>query len=126
MKVFNQETVSNQFAKLPEGTQDVILSSELREALKSAFDSAQLIGDIRTNASQQVTLVMVGLANTKDFEFFVKNEIGLDSTIADTLCQTVSAQVFAPVRDSLLSAFGKNKSTSSTDAPRTDPYKEPV
>lgn len=128
MKEFNQETVTKRFTQLPGAVQDLILSDTLANTFLTSMQAADLSPEKVTECNQQATLVLVGLSTTKDFKEYVVNELGLRAPIAQALFETVSAQVFIPVRDCLLKAFDQNKKVVTSEKQagesHSDPYRE--
>ncbi len=125
MKEFVQEEVSKRFKQLPDVVQSAILSEELANALHSAMHTAELTKENITICNQQATLVMVGLATTVEFKKNIESEMSLDKTVAQILFEDISANVFNPVRKSLLDVLEKND-TSNEKNIQPDPYKEQV
>lgn len=127
MKEFNQEIVSKRFRQLPSVVQDAILSESLASNLHELMDTAQLTSDKRKECNQQVTLVLVGLATTKDFKEYVFSDLKLDKNIAQNLYDTAVTKVVLPVRDTLLKSFdstGGAVEVNPIETTQTDPYRE--
>jgi len=125
MKEFNQDAVSKRFRQLPIEVREVILSDEIAFALLGAMQNAGLTQEKMKECNEQATLVLVGLSTTKEFREYTHG-IFLDEDKAQTLFDTVSTQVFIPVRDSLLKAFDQNRTPETAKNTNTDPYREAV
>jgi hypothetical protein len=128
MKEFNQEQVTKRFTQLPGAVQDLILSDALANTFLASMQTANLSPEKVTECNHQATLVLVGLSTTKEFKEYVMNELGLRAPVAQILFETVSAQVFIPVRDCLLKAFDQNKTAiadeKQPETSHSDPYRE--
>lgn len=127
MKEYIQETVSKRFRQLPNDVQDVILSDTLATALKTALESAHLSGEDFEACKKQVTLVLVGLATTKEFKAYLSEDAKLAPPVTEMLFSTLSSTVFVPVRDCLLKAFDTASGTNTqetTEGTHNDPYRE--
>jgi hypothetical protein len=125
MKEFNQETVTKRFTQLPGMVQDLILSDDLANSFLASMQTAGLSDVKMSECNQQATLVLVGLSTTKDFKEYVINELGLKNDTAQTLFESVSSQVFIPVRDCLLKAFDLHKRGSDTENLKEDTHNDP-
>lgn len=136
MKTFDQKTVTERFAKLPEKVKDIILSESTTESIHTITATANLEGENKKKCIEQITLVSTGLATTKDFKGFVDSELSLSPVDATKLYEGVVQYIFSPVREALIDSLGKktdNKeessapntpSTKETVSKNTDPYKE--
>jgi hypothetical protein len=127
MKEFNQEIVSKRFGQLPSVVQDAIFSESLASSLHESMHTAQLTADKCVECNQQVTLVLVGLATTKDFKEYVFSDLKLEQAIAKKLYDTVVTKVVLPVRDTLLKSFDTANDAGKVDGQEdaeTDPYRE--
>jgi hypothetical protein len=104
------------------------LSDDLTDIFSTILDSAGLSPEKRTECNQQATLVLVGLSTTKEFKAYIVDDLKLDTATAQTLFDSISANIFIPVRDCLLRAFDtiKNSETKqvSKEDTHSDPYRE--
>lgn len=131
MKTFDQKTVTERFARLPEGVKDVILSDSTTESIREIMKEAGLEGETKSACIEQITLASTGLSTTKDFKDYVMNDMNLDPQKANTLFEKVVHKIFNPVREALLLSLGttpeeppQGSEPVSTKDTGSDPYRE--
>ena len=135
MKTFDQKTVTERFARLPDGVKDIILSDVTTESIRALTEVAGLGEKDKKVCIEQITLASTGLSTTKDFKVFVTSELPIDPQKATALFEGVVQHIFNPVREALLLSLGTvadNKS-SATALPNEgvhggldDPYRTQV
>ena len=135
MKTFDQKTVSERFARLPDGVKDIILSDATTESIRTLTEAAGLEEKNKKVCVEQITLASTGLSTTSDFRTFVTSELNIDPQKATALFEGVVQHIFNPVREALLLSLGTvadtNKPSGTAlqkeDVPGgTDPYREQV
>lgn len=135
MKTFDQETVTERFAKLPKEVQDIITSEETNETIRETMSAIGLQGEKKRECIQQITLVAVGFASAGDFTEYVQKELALDNEQATNLETAINNKIFTPIKQSLLHALQNSSQGGSNDRPtngtmeasasNADPYREP-
>lgn len=135
MKTFDQQVVTERFAKLPKEVQEIITSEDTNETIRETMNAAGLQGEKKKECIQQITLVAVGFASAGDFTEYVHKELDLDTENATTLETNVNNKIFTPIKQSLLHALqnssqggskdGATNGTINTSAQHADPYREP-
>ncbi|HCC04779.1 TPA: hypothetical protein DEP58_00555 [Patescibacteria group bacterium] len=116
MKTFDQKTVTERFARLPDGVKDIILSDVTTESIRALTEVAGLGEKDKKVCIEQITLASTGLSTTKDFKVFVTSELPIDPQKATALFEGVVQHIFNPVREALLLSLGTVADTNKPSA----------
>lgn len=96
-----KKVIKERYEALPESIQEFIISDYYQEALMELGQKHQLNIEQLGIIEREVTMVLMGLINSKDFERELTRELRVDREKGKDIAQDVSDKVFLKVRELL-------------------------
>ncbi len=100
---YTKEQLLEAYNKLPEKLKKAVLSVDTTEAVREIGTKYALPIDKMGELADQVTEVMLGFADPKNFVYNLKTHLGVDEETARKIGEDVNSKIFIPVRESLRS-----------------------
>jgi len=110
---YTSEQLKSQYQKLPENLKDALASVEGVETVKSIGKNYHLRIDEMSELSDEIGLVMLGLAKPEEFVTHIIARLGLDRAVAEGIAREVNEQIFLKIRESLQALHEGNKDNSN-------------
>src|SRR3990167_11362864 len=94
-----KKIIKEKFDALPEGIQEIILSSNYEETLLIVGKQYQLNIEQLDILQRETTLVMMGLTPTKDFATELARELKIDAVKASQIVKDLNEKIFLKIRE---------------------------
>ena len=95
------KVLKEQFDALPKPVQKAIFSSHLEEHLKKLADENKLHLDQWVGLENEVMMVLLGLRSIETLADYIRDETKVPQETAERLAQSISEEVFDPIREEL-------------------------
>lgn len=105
MKTFTREQITPAFEALPKIVQDLLFSPKIELDVQKIGVGAGLLIDQLKNLNTLVNYVILGLLSEKAFVDECKQTFSLDEHKANSLGESASREIFAPIRPALVAFF---------------------
>lgn len=97
--------MSEQFARLPDDVQDMIMSSDYQTVVTTIAKEEDLTINQLGGLEIQTTLVLLGILDTKDYASTITQELKLAPEKAESVVKKVNEKVFLKIRESLKNIY---------------------
>lgn len=95
------DQIQTAYRKLPQDIRDAYFSEDVTEKIEALGQKHRLHIDQLGELSNQISLILLGLAKPGDFKMAVMNQLKIDQTTTDNLTTDINNQIFLPIRESL-------------------------
>jgi hypothetical protein len=116
---YTKEQINEKFQKLASPVQDIILSTNTEEAIKTIADKNSLHIDTAGQLNEQITFVMIGLEPASEFIKHIKERLQLPEEKARAVAKDVNEQIFNKIREVLKNTPQQPSHEISTDADKS-------
>lgn len=98
---YSKEEINKRFQMLPEQVQDIVLSTEVVDAIKKITEKNNLHIDTAGLLNEEITYVMVGAEKSANFINNLKTKVRLPENKINAIAGDVNEKIFLPIRESL-------------------------
>ncbi|RJQ33456.1 hypothetical protein C4568_04725 [Candidatus Parcubacteria bacterium] len=109
--------IAERFKELPSVVQEVILSANIEEHMRSLAEQHQLHFDQWNILENEVMLALLGLESTEDLAENIEHEVGVPTEVAHKLAEDISQIVFEPIRADLEEALAVEHTEETPETP---------
>lgn len=94
--------IEKRLAELPEDIRAAVMAADLNTQVQTIGAKYQLHIDQQGTLGDEILLAMLGFTELDKLESHVQTQVGVGADVASKIMQEVSAQIFLPIRESLL------------------------
>lgn len=101
MKEYTEEEITKKYKELPPDVRDAIFSVDSTRIIEDIGKKYKLTVDKMGNLSNEIRVLMLGIAEPKDFMPNISRRLGIDKDIAREITVEVNEKIFSKIRESL-------------------------
>jgi hypothetical protein len=121
---YTKEQINERFQMLPSSVQDVVLSAEVADAIKTIADKNDLYIDTAGLLNEEITYVMVGAEKSVNFISNLKTKVHLPEDKVNAVAGDVNDKIFLPIREALKNAANKPAQDIGPETPAPSDLQE--